>query len=482
MNFVPSDDVQKVRSRIDHPVIDSDGHLIEYIPLVRDFIVEDAGEDVAQAFDRITRSAAFRSAVPDPKQRRELGIHSSAVWGLPTANTLDRATAMLPELMYRRLDELGIDFAVLYPSYGLTVTALGSAELRCALARALNRYYAETYAGFRDRLEPVAAIPTFTPEEAIAELDYAVGELGLKAVMMGGAIPRPVTGEDRPGGGKWIDTLAHDSMYDYDPVWRRCEELGVAPTFHAGAQGWGSRMSTTNNSYNQVGNFAVADEAICRSLVFGGVPMRFPKLHFAFQEGGVAWAAELLAGLLGHWEKRNIEAIQHYDPARLDRAMLRSLFEEYATPGVAARVDRLETGLAMLSDPDELPGDVDQFGESLVRGPQDILEMFTERFFFGCEADDPMNALAFASQLNPAGTTLPAIFSSDIGHWDVRDMREVLPEAYELVEHGQFTDEQFRAFVFTHPAKLWTGMNPDFFTGTSVESAVSALQRTNAAA
>jgi hypothetical protein len=108
--------------------------------------------------------------------------------------------------------------------------------------------------------------------------------------------------------------------------------------------------------------------------------------------------------------------------------------------------------------------------------------MFTERFFFGCEADDPMNALAFASHLNPGGATLPAIFSSDIGHWDVRDMREVLPEAYELVEHGQFTPEQFRAFVFTHPAKLWTAMNPDFFTGTSVEAAVSTVRPANAAA
>ncbi len=469
--YVPSAEVQEVRAAIDHPVIDSDGHLIEYIPLVRDFIVEDAGEDVAKAFDRITRSAAYRSAVPDPVKRRELGIHSTAVWGIPTANTLDRATAMLPDLMYRRLDEFGVDFAVLYPTYGLTVTALGNPELRCALARALNRYYAETYAGFRDRLEPVAAIPMFTPEEAIAELDHAVGELGLKTVMMGGAIPRPL-GEDRPGGGRWIDTLGHDSLYDYDPVWQRCVELGVAPTFHAGGQGWGSRMSTTNNSYNQVGNFAAADEATCRSLVFGGVPMRFPTLHFAFQEGGVAWAAELLGGLLGHYEKRNAEAIRHNDPARLDRALLESLFRTHATAAVGARIDRLGTGLAMLSDPDELPGDVDQFGQSLITSPDDILEMFTERFFFGCEADDPMNAMAFASHLNPGGATLPAVFASDIGHWDVRDMTEVLPEAYELVEHGQFTTEQFRSFVFDHPVRLWTAMNPTFFAGTVLESAV----------
>ena len=36
----------------------------------------------------------------------------------PTKNTLDRATAMLPRLMYERLDDLGLDFAVVYPTAG----------------------------------------------------------------------------------------------------------------------------------------------------------------------------------------------------------------------------------------------------------------------------------------------------------------------------------------------------------------------------
>jgi predicted TIM-barrel fold metal-dependent hydrolase len=475
MTYSATDEVDAVLDRIDHPVIDSDGHLIEYTPLVRDFIAEDFGEDIARQFDRLTRSAAGRVAFPSRRDRREQGIHSAAVWGLPARNTLDRATAMLPDLMYRRLDEFGIDFAVLYPTYGLTVTALGNTELRCALARGLNRYYAEVYAGYRDRLEPVAAIPTFTPEEAIAELDFAVGQLGLKAVMLSGTIPRPVHGDESPGGGRWIDTLAHDSLYDYDPMWRRCEELGVAPTFHAGAQGWGSRMSTTNNSYNQVGNFAVADEAICRSLIFGGVPKRFPNLHFAFQEGGVAWAAALLAGIVTHWEKRSLEPIQHYNPARLDVNLLRSLFRDHATPTVAARIDRLADSLTMLSDPSELPQDVDMFGESLLQSVDEIVEIFSSRFFYGCEADDPMNVLAFASDLNPGGATLPAVFSSDVGHWDVPDMRQVVPEAFELVEHGHIDTDQFRDFVFANPARLWTSMNHSFFVGTSVENAVAKL-------
>jgi hypothetical protein len=39
-------------------------------------------------------------------------------------------------------------------------------------------------------------------------------------------------------------------------------------------------------------------------------------------------------------------------------------------------------------------------------------------------------------RLDPLGARLYALLSSDIGHFDVPDMTEVAPEAYELVEHG----------------------------------------------
>jgi hypothetical protein len=32
---------------------------------------------------------------------------------VPTKNTLDRVTSMLPKLLYQRLDEIGLDFAAL---------------------------------------------------------------------------------------------------------------------------------------------------------------------------------------------------------------------------------------------------------------------------------------------------------------------------------------------------------------------------------
>lgn len=468
-NYQSTDEVRRIRARLDHPIIDSDGHLIEFLPLVRDLLVDLAGESLAKGFDVLVDSGQTLQGLSD-EVRRSLGIVQTPWWGIPTRNTLDRATAMLPRLLYERLDELGLDVAVLYPTYGLIPIHIGDAELRQAMAAAFNAYVAEQYAPYSDRLIPVACIPTFTPEEALAELEHAVVDLGLRAVMMGGAIPRPI-----PEGGplaSWMDGLGHGSPYDYDPLWRRCVELGVSPTFHSTGSGWGSRMSTSNFVYNHIGNFAAAGELTARSLLMGGVPLRFPELRFAFQEGGTAWACNLYSDVIGHWEKRNVEAVRRYDPAELDHTMLTSLFDRFAEGPVRERLSRLDEGLGLLSEPMIEGTSIDDFAESLLSSPQDIKDVFSSQYFFGCEADDPMAAVAFDRRLNPLGARIPALFASDIGHWDVPDFRRVLEEAWELVEHGLLDPEGFRHFTFTNPVRLWAGTNPGFFKGTSVEEAV----------
>ena len=99
------------------------------------------------------------------------------------------------------------------------------------------------------------------------------------------------------------------------------------------------------------------------------------------------------------------------------------------------------------------------------------------RFYFGCEADDPVNAWAFHRGANPMGARLNAIFSSDIGHFDVPDMTEVVPEAYELVEHGLITEDDFRDFMFANAVRFWGDVNPDFFAGTVVEKPAAEVLR-----
>jgi predicted TIM-barrel fold metal-dependent hydrolase len=466
-------EVDAIRRRTDHPVIDSDGHQVELMPLVRELAVELGGESAGQALDRIVTSGQAILAVPPGDERRRRGLSRTGWWSLPTRNTLDRATCLLPALLRARLDEIGIDYAVLYPTYGFFANVPAEAELRRVFSRAFNRYSAHVFAGTRDRLEPVAVIPTGTPEEALDELRHATGELGLKAVMFQAAVARPYPGQPADSPARWIDTLAHDSPHDFAPVWALCDELGLSPTFHSGGQGWGSRASTTNYLYNHIGSFAAGAEAAARSLFFGGVPVRHPRLRCAFLEGGVAWAASLFADILGHWEKRNRRAVLNYDPAALDRAELGKWFDEYAGGRAREQRARLDYGLNLLSEPIADRALVDEFACTGISGPDDVIRIFADQYFFGCEADDPLNAIAFDARLHAGGTRLGAVFASDLGHWDVPDLRRVLPEAWERVERGQLTPADFRDFAFANAARLWAGSNPRFFEGTAVEEAVS---------
>ena len=175
-HFVPSDEVARIRGRLAHPVIDADGHLVEFMPMVIDCMPR----------GRRRRGGGAVHPVSGARRSPSGGGHlpTRVFFGSPP--TLDRMTVMLPELLYRRLEEIGLDFALLYPTSGLSVLSNPDDELRQAAARALNTYYARVFAEYRDRLEPVAVIPTFTPDEAVAELDHAVGTLGLKAVVMSG--------------------------------------------------------------------------------------------------------------------------------------------------------------------------------------------------------------------------------------------------------------------------------------------------------
>jgi hypothetical protein len=57
----------------------------------------------------------------------------------------------------------------------------------------------------------------------------------------------------------------------------------------------------------------------------------------------------------------------------------------------------------------------------------------------------------------------------------VIDMRHPLPEAYELVEDGHITADDFRDFTFANAVRLWGMQNPKFFEGTRVAKQAAAV-------
>ncbi len=468
----------EIRAKLTHPIIDSDGHIIEILPVLLDFVKQVGGADMVETFETLAqRRRAYEMSLDELRHTRET---VSTWWLTPTRNTLDRATASLPRLLTERMDELGLDFCVLFPTTGLGFPGLAEDELRHVACRSLNLYVKEIYGPYAHRMTPAATIPMHTPQEAIAELEFAVQELGLKASMIASYVRRPIPAvqqqfPDLPAPhGTWIDGFGADSAYDYDPFWAKCIELGVPPACHSAGFGFSTNSASTFFMQNHLGHFAAAAMVLCKSLFFGGVTHRFPALRVALLECGAGWGADLYAGIIERWEKRNVTALRNVDPAALDVDALMDLYVRYGDARVEEKLDAIRAALPKTTfGLDNQPAQVDDFALAGIQRKEDIRDRFVPNFFFGCEADDAMNPVAFNAKLNPFGARLGAMLSSDIGHWDVADMRDVVEEAYEMVEKGLMTDEDFCDFTFGNPVRLFAGMNPDFFKGTAIESEVA---------
>ena len=468
----------EIRAKFDHPVIDADGHIVEVAPVYEEYIAKVAGPELRDRVIKHLKDGVRLWYGLTDEERFERHVQRPAFWVHPASNTYDLATAVMPNLMRSRMDEIGIDLSIVYPTFGLLVPRIPEEDVRRAACRALNLMHAELLGDHADRLIPAAAIPMFTPEEGVEEIAYACDELGYKVVMLQGNIRRPLLGQDgkaMPGNPVWIDSLGIDSLYDYDPLWEACVSRGLPANMHTGGMGWGTRISPTNYVYNHIGHFAASHEGCCKALLLGGVTQRFPDLAFGFLEGGVGWATTLYGDLIGHWEKRNRKTIQSLNPATIDVACFRELCDTHAAPGHRAPLESFaENGHWFFGfDQDREAQREDEWAKSGVTSDKDFESIFSKHFYFGCEADDRAVAGAFNAKANPFNARLNALFSSDVGHWDVPDIGGVLAEAYELVDDDLIDEADFRDFVFTNTARLHTKNRPDFFEGTVVEDAVS---------
>jgi predicted TIM-barrel fold metal-dependent hydrolase len=479
----------QIRGRLDHPVIDCDGHLREFTPQLLDYMRRVGGSAFVERYMRAYSDSNARprevtgdfalDRLPTPEERRHGRIRRSSWWGMPTRDPLDAATPFLPELLVDRMDELGLDFTILYPTMGLVLGAIEDDEDRGVMVRALNEMHAEVYnASFGYRLTVPAVIPMQRPQDALAELDHCVGRLGFKAIKIPAMVTRPIRrlAERYPGlekeapDGVWMDQYGLDSEHDYDPVWQRCMELGVAVTSHGAAvKGWPWKSRSISNwTFNHMGNQPWQQEMLCKSLYMGGVTRRFPRLTFAFLECGCFWACYLLSDILEHWEYRGLEGLEGLNPANLDRARLHELLLGYDRKRFEGRLDQT---VRLIPNEEAFPRGgqpEDDFAAMQIREPRDFGYLF-ENFFFGCEADDRMTAWAFDTRVNALGQRLNPIFSSDIGHMDAPDMTRVVEDSYALVEKGVLSEADYRDFMADNPIRLHGRMNPAFWEGTAVE-------------
>jgi len=147
----------EIRQRLSHPILDADGHWIEFEPAVFDYLKDVAGADMVASYQSWLRNRSlFAWYRLSPEERRDARALRPIWWPFAAKNTLDRATATLPKLLHERLDETGIDFTVIYPSLGLIASRIDDEDLRRAVCRAFNKFTAAAFRDYSDQITPAA--------------------------------------------------------------------------------------------------------------------------------------------------------------------------------------------------------------------------------------------------------------------------------------------------------------------------------------
>lgn len=463
-----------------HPIIDTDGHHLEFLPALDRFLEKYMGSKHFNSW--LSKQKATSSSQESLSFTRKA---KPGWWSGPPSHALiDRAAASFPKLLANRLPEIGIDFMIIYTSVGLTTFFEPDAAIRKSFFRGLNSFYAEYFMDYPQRLTPAGVIPMFTPEEALAEIEFCY-QLGFKALQLSPGVPRPIPSvhEIAPSlypSVYWLDSFGIDSLHNYDPVWQKLSDLQISATFHshsATATSAKHSRSISNYMFNHFGAHGSLMFEICKSILLGGICNRFPKLNFAFLEGGVLWACGLLNDLCEHWKKRNIKQIGQYDPRKIDTDQLKQLGDKWGYPLVSSPKDiengfyanRRESKMGDWSEPRQL----DDFWRMNISDIDELSLQF-ENLFFGCEGDDNTIRMAFDGK-NDINIKLQAMFSTDYGHWDADNPAGLAESSKKLIHEGIVTPQDYKLFACDNVIKLHGRNNPNFWQGTSVERYASEI-------
>lgn len=332
-------------------IIDADGHVTETSEQVAKYLEE--------PYRR--RPLTFQFYPWDGWDRRMLGRLGD--WAADAATWL------------KALDQGGVETAVLYPTLGLFMSFLKDREWAVALCRAYNSLLNEEFIRVSPRLTAVALLPIQDPEAAAVELRRAVKELGLVGGMLA------ADGSHLLGDGR------------FTPIYEEAQRLDVMLGVHASGSHLGGagvdlfprfiQAHTVSHPFGQMRQLT--------SIVFEGIPERFPRLRLAFLEAGCGWVP--------YWMER--------------------MDDEYAKRGTK-----------------EAP--------ALRKKPSEYVKGGT--LFFSCEADE---------WLLPQAVRLVGenqiVYASDFPHWD----HSFPDSIEEIRDRGDLTDLQKRKLLADNAKHLY---------------------------
>ena len=261
-------------------IVDTDAHVTEGIDDLLAYM-----DDDYEGIRRIIEDAAYPShdiySVAHPMPAF---IHTDAfgdVYG-------DRPTGTVEEKR-SHMEEFGLDYSILGPTLNLALATVNNDNAAVALANAYNSWILDQFVDAEPNIYTPVIVPPQAPEKAAEEIDDRADEDGVVGVMI------PSTGLVPPAGHRL-----------YDPIYEAAEDNGLPVLFHSGSGATADMFpvmrkwaETYAEDHAMVHPFTAMWNLT--TMLFRGVPVRYPDLDFVFQEAGIGWIPYTLWRLDDHY-------------------------------------------------------------------------------------------------------------------------------------------------------------------------------------
>jgi predicted TIM-barrel fold metal-dependent hydrolase len=181
----------------------------------------------------------------------------------------------------------GVDVEVVFPNKGMHGFGTADPGFSLAMCRAWNDWANEDYGAYRDRILPMAMVPTADVEAAITEL-RRVAALGFKGITI------PCKPHYGPSG---MDEKNYNHP-DFERLWSAIEDVDLPVTFHVST---GRDPRASSGPGGAIINYTVhccapSVEPVA-NLCASGVLERHPRMRFATIEAGIGWVPWLLTAM-----------------------------------------------------------------------------------------------------------------------------------------------------------------------------------------
>jgi len=254
------------------PTIDADTHVIE-------------SEQTWNFMD--DSEAKFKPLLVSPQDGKQFWLIDGRIFSTRVninknipADTLEMRDL---EARLKHMDQLGIDVQVLYPSLFLRPLT-SRPEVELALCKSYNRWLANIWTKGEGRLLWVALVPLMSLDKAIAEARFAKGN-GACGLFMRGL----------------VDNKRLTDPYFF-PLYEEAERLNIPICIHA---------STGNFDWVELfqgesgfSRFKLPVLSAFHSIVYEGIPDKFPRLRFGFIEVRAQWIPYMIVEMAKRFEQQ----------------------------------------------------------------------------------------------------------------------------------------------------------------------------------